>query len=128
MEKLKRHLTVSNAIALAVIVAAAVLVFMIVRTLEQNYQSEIYIKQSQLENSIQAIENENMKLKQNYYQSAEYLELAARMTNKALSGENLVILPETAYEQINDGVANMPADERSNFEKWLEFLFGNHKK
>jgi hypothetical protein len=127
MEKLKHYLTLSNGIAVAIIVAAVVLVVMIVRTLEQNYQSEIYIKQSQLENSIQAIENENMKLKQNYYQSSEYLELAARMANKALPGENLVILPETFDEQVNDGVASLPADDKSNPEKWLEFLFGNHK-
>jgi hypothetical protein len=127
MEKLKHYLTLSNGIAAAIIVAAVVLVVMIVRTLEQNYQSEIYIKQSQLENSIQAIENENMKLKQNYYQSAEYLELAARMANKALAGENLVILPETFDEQVNDGVASLPVDEKSNLERWLEFLFGNHK-
>lgn len=126
MSKLKRYLTISNAVAVVVIIAVFTLVFMTVKTLEQNYQSEIYIKQSELENSIQAIENENMKLRQDYYKSSEYLELAARMANKSLPGENLVILPET-YEQINEGVASLPDDGKSNPEKWLEFLFGNHK-
>jgi hypothetical protein len=68
-----------------------------------------------------------MRLKQNYFKSAEYLELSARMANKALPGENLVILPETFDEPINSGIVNLPADDRSNPEKWLEFLFGDHK-
>jgi predicted PurR-regulated permease PerM len=127
MENLKRYLTVSHGIVAVVIAIVAVLVFVTVQTLEQNYQSEIYIKQSELENNIQEIENENMRLKQNYYQSAEYLELAARMNNKAVAGENLVILPETYDEPVNHGVASAPVDERSNLEKWLEFLFGSHK-
>jgi apolipoprotein N-acyltransferase len=126
MDKLKRYLTISNAVAAVIIAAVLGLLFMTVRTLEQNYQSEIYIKQSELENSIQAIENQNMELRQNYYKSAEYLELAARMANKSLPGESLVILPET-YEQINEGVVSLPTDDMSNFEKWLKLLFGNHK-
>jgi hypothetical protein len=125
MEKLKQRLTFSNAVTAVIIVVVVALVFMTVRTLEQNYQSEIYIKQSELENSIQEIENENMKLRQSYYQSDEYLELAARMANKAQPGESLVILPET-YEQVNEGVASLPIDERSNPEKWFDFLFGSH--
>jgi predicted Holliday junction resolvase-like endonuclease len=127
MDKLKRYLTLSNGITVAIIIAVIVLVFMIVKTLEQNYQSEIYIKQSELENNIQEIENENMKLRQEYYKSAEYLELAARMANKSLPGESLVILPETYDEQVNEGVASLPVDDKSNPEKWLEFLFGSHK-
>ena len=126
MSKLKRYLTISNAVTVVVIIAVLVLVFMTVKTLEQNYQSEIYIKQSELENSIQGIENENMKLRQDYYKSSEYLELAARMANKSLPGESLVVLPET-HEQINEGVASLPVDDKTNPEKWLEFLFGNHE-
>jgi hypothetical protein len=127
MKKLKQYLTISHGIVAAVVIVVVGLVFMIVRTLEQNYQSEMYIKQSELENAIQQIENENMKLKQSYYKSAEYLELAARMTNKAAPGESLVILPETFDEQVNQGLASPPSDDRSNPEKWLEFLFGSHK-
>ena len=126
MNKLKQYLTVSNIVIIVIIIAVVVLVFMTVKTLEQNYQSEIYIKQSELENNIQQIENENMKLQQSYYSSNEYHELAARMANKALPGENLVILPET-FEQVNEGVATAPNDNKSNPEKWIEFLFGNHQ-
>jgi hypothetical protein len=127
MEKLKRYLTVSHGLVAAVIIVVAILLFVTVRSLEQNYQSVMYIEQSQLENSIQEIENENMRLKQNYYKSAEYLELAARMTNKAMPGENLVILPETYDDQVNQGVASPPIDNRSNPEKWLEFFLGSHE-
>jgi hypothetical protein len=128
MEEPKRKLTVNHIVTAIIAAAVLILVVMIVRTLEQNYDSEVYIRQSTLENEIQNIENENLALQQEYYKSAEFLELSARMSNKSLPGEHLVILPETtAGEKVNVGVANPPGDDRPNFEKWLEFLFGSRQ-
>jgi hypothetical protein len=128
MEAPKFKLTVNHFITGVIVVAVLVLVVMIVKTLEQNYDSEVYIRQSSLENEIQSIENDNLALQQEYYKSAEYLELAARMSNKSLPGEHLVILPETdSGEKVNVGVVSTPKDDRANFEKWLEFLFGHRK-
>jgi len=124
-EEPKSKITLNHIITAVIVVVVLALVFMIVRSLEQNYQSEAYIKEQLLENEIQEIENENLALQQEYFQSAEFLELSARKANKALPGENLVILPETDYdEKVNIGVASTPTDTRTNFEKWLEFLFG----
>ncbi|MDL2327670.1 hypothetical protein LJC64_03325 [Ruminococcaceae bacterium OttesenSCG-928-A11] len=127
-EEPKKKITLNHVITAVIIGVVCLLVFMIVRTLEQNYQSESYIKESNLENEIQEIENENLALQQEYYKSDEFLELSARRANKALPGEHLVILPETdEKEKVNVGVASTPVDERSNIEKWLEFLFGSHE-
>ena len=127
-EKPRNNITLNHIITAVIVGVVFMLVFMIVRSLEQNYQSESYIKESNLENEIQEIENENLALQQEYYKSYEFLELSARRANKAFPGEHLVILPETdEKEKVNVGIANTPSDERSNVDKWFEFLFGSHK-
>lgn len=127
-EEPKSKITLNHIITAVIVGVVLILVFMIVRTLEQNYQSETYIKEASLENEIQEIENENLALQQEYYASAEFLELSARKANKAYPGENLVILSDTNEdEKVNVGVASTPSDERLNIEKWVEFLFGSHK-
>lgn len=127
-EEPKSKITLNHIITAVIVGVVLILVFMIVRSLEQNYQSESYIKESLLENEIQEIENENLALQQEYYSSTEFLELSARKANKAYPGENLVILPDTGDDsKVNVGVASTPTDERSNIEKWFEFLFGSHK-
>lgn len=124
----KSRISLNHIITAVIVGGILMLVFMIVRTLEQNYQSESYIKESLLENEIQEIENENLALQQEYYKSTEFLELSARKANKAFPGEHLVVLPDSKDdEKVNVGVADAPSDERSNIEKWLEFLFGSHK-
>jgi hypothetical protein len=128
MEETKPKITLNHIITAVIVVVVLGLVLMTVRALEQNYQSESYIKEAELENEIQEIENENLALQQEYYRSAEFLELSARKSNKSLPGENLVILPETNDdEKVNVGVASVPADERLNIEKWFEFLFGSRE-
>lgn len=127
-EEPKKKVTLNHVITMVIVGVVCILVFMIVRTLEQNYQSESYIRESNLENEIQEIENENLALQQEYFSSNEFLELSARRANKALPGEHLVILPETDEgEKVNVGVANTPTDERSNIKQWFEFLFGSHQ-
>ena len=127
-EKPKNNITLDHIITAVIVGVVLVLVFMIVRSLEQNYQSETYIKESLLENEIQEIENENLALQQEYYASKEFLELSARKANKAYPGEHLVILPDTNEdEKVNVGIASTPSDQRLNIEKWFEFLFGSHK-
>ncbi|MDR1197194.1 MAG: hypothetical protein LBL08_02890 [Candidatus Nomurabacteria bacterium] len=121
----QKRLTLTRIIIGAVVLAVLVLLIQTIRTMEQNYKSETYIRESRLENEIQEIENENLALEREYYKSDEFLELSARKANKALPGEHLVILPETDdSEKVNTGVAAKPKDERSNLEKWLEFLLG----
>lgn len=124
----KSKISLNHIITAVIVGVVLILVFMIVRVLEQNYQSEMYIEEATLENEIQEIENENLALQQEYFRSTEFLELSARKANKAFPGENLVILSESQEaEKVNVGVATAPSDERTNFEKWLEFLFGAHK-
>src|SRR5680860_422755 len=60
-----------------------------------NYELEKKISELEQENVVQDLQNENMRLKNQYYESDEYLELAARAKfNKAAPGERLYLVPE----------------------------------
>jgi cell division protein FtsL len=126
--RLTSKIRLGNVVAVAIVVAMLVWVWATIIALNRNYDLERQVAQGRLENEVQEIENENLKLQQVYYGTNEYLELSAReKLNKALPGENLVILPKTAGpEKVATGVAARPVDDRSNFEKWLDFLLGAH--
>lgn len=73
------------------------------------------------------LETEAMELENAYYKTTEYQDLAARQfLDKKLPGEHLVSLPENSetaklkYQTVPAKYAEKP---RSNFEKWLYFLF-----
>ncbi len=92
----------------------------------------------QQKNDVQTLANNNLKLKNQYLNTNEYLELAARRHfNKAAPGEKLVIVPKevalahtvdvprppSAKETITETAkANGSAAQR-NFNAWIDFLF-----
>lgn len=108
-----------------------------VRVLELNYdlqKKEAVLRQK---NEIQKLENENLKLKNTYFESDEYLELTSRrQLNKAKKGEKLYIvpqevayakapeiqLPKTIEQKSKESVASQ-SKFRSNFKAWVDFLF-----
>ncbi|HWZ65890.1 MAG TPA: hypothetical protein VNX65_03785, partial [Patescibacteria group bacterium] len=80
------------------------------------------------ENSLYELTNETKDLQNKYYASREYLELSAREhLNKANPGEKLLILPPTTATTPPepDQAPNIkPIANRSNFDQWMYFLFG----
>ena len=49
-----------------------------IKVVQTNYELEKKISVAKQRNSIEQLENENLKLKNQYYESDQYLELAAR--------------------------------------------------
>lgn len=106
------------------------------RVLQVNFElqkKEAYLRQK---NEVSKLENENLKLKNTYFETDEYLELTARRQfNKAAPGESLYLipkevamgktvqLPEEKAEEDAKKEANKPR-YRQNFEAWVDFLFG----
>jgi hypothetical protein len=85
---------------------------------------ERQVSSARLANDLIKLQNDNLRLTQNYYQTNEFLELQARtLLNKAEPGEHLVILPANNAPARTD-TAVAPTPEPSNFAQWLEFLFG----
>lgn len=126
VDRILSRVKLGSVVAVVIVGAMVIWVWATIVALDKNYDLERQVQQARLENEIQEIENEKLKLQQAYYQTTEYLELSAReKLNKALPGEHLVILPETEKSNVVEtGVAAPAIDNRSNFEKWIEFLLG----
>jgi cell division protein FtsB len=105
-----------------------------IKAVQKNYELEKRITISRQNSEIQKLENENLKLRNHYYESAQYLELSARRQfGKAAPGETLYTVPEeVALSKTVEPAAKLqtPAEEKAsqprfqqNFNDWAEFLF-----
>ncbi|MDR0957067.1 MAG: septum formation initiator family protein [Candidatus Nomurabacteria bacterium] len=120
----KKYLTFNNILLLAATVLALYWAWSTIGALNRNYELEQQLGQAQLETEVLELQNENLKLEQSYYQTDEYLELQSRsLLNKSKEGEHLVILPKTETAKESE-TAKTSSDDESNFEKWMDFLFG----
>ncbi len=80
------------------------------------------------------LEVDTLELENEYYLSDEYQELAARKyRNKKLPGETMIYLPansETAknkHKTANTNQAEFELENYSNFQQWMQFLFGANR-
>lgn len=105
-----------------------------VKVVQSNYMLQKQIAALQQANEIAQLKVDNMKLKNKYLETDQYLELAARRHyNKALPGEKLLIVPrEIALahaaplpEALVAGAATEQAstESQSNWSAWMDFLF-----
>lgn len=87
----------------------------------------------QREKAVLELEVETLELENEYYQSHEYQELAARKyQGKMLAGETMVYLPDNSETAKNkhktapadSAESNIATTTMSNVEQWLTFLFG----
>jgi cell division protein FtsB len=108
-----------------------------IKVVQTNYELQKQMSAMQQKNEVSKLKNSNLALKNQYYETDQYLELAARRQyNKGLPGEKLLIVPKsvalahTVEVKIpQPEVKNASALENegpwyeSNFNAWLEFLF-----
>lgn len=106
-----------------------------VKVIQQNYELQKQISQLQQRNEIQALENENLRLKNTYFNTDQYLELAARREfGKAAPGEKVLLVPKSvalkytvdlpqADEQPQEVVEQAKPWYQRNLEAWRHFLF-----
>ena len=114
----------------------AILVLLItwsgIKAIQTNYGLQKQIATLKQQNSIQALENNNLALQNNYFNSNQYLELAARQDfGLAASGEKEVLVPESvamAYTTDLPSIAKPVAATskqptyQKNFESWVNFF------
>ena len=102
-----------------------------IKTIQTNYGLQKEISSLQQQNDIQKLENNNLVLQNNYFNSNQYLELSARQNfGLATPGEKEVIVPETvamAYTvNIPSDKSNKPTVEQPLYQKnvnsWVDFL------
>lgn len=115
------------------IVIALLVTWNSVGVIQANYELQQDLSRLEQENEIRKLENETLRLKNEYYLTDQYLELAARKQfSKAAPGETLVLVPDEvamrySYDvpQESEDVVTAPDKPRyqQNFEAWLEFFF-----
>ncbi len=104
-----------------------------VKAIETNYGLQKQISALKQENGVKKLANENITLENNYFETSQYLEVAARQDfGLAAPGETVLSVPRTvamsftvdlpkAEEPAEQPKAKQPAYQR-NFQAWMDFL------
>lgn len=102
--------------------------------IQQNFTLQQQIAQLEGEIAIQNLENANLELRNEYYNTDQYLELQARRQfGLAAPGETVLLVPERVALENSTEIPQDTADEeveqiekawyRENLEAWGEFFF-----
>ena len=116
----------------AVFIIALSVTWSSIKIIQKNYELEKQIGQLQQEVTIQDQTNKNQKLKNEYYKTDAYLDLAARKYfGKALPGEKLILVPaDTSQKYIHQeaepvAVVKPPRTAPKfvqNWQDWINFF------
>lgn len=100
-------------------------------SMTRNWSLAQELMNRQREKALLELEVETLQLENEYYQSTEYKELAARKyQGKMLPGETMVYLPDnseaarTKHKTSDEQETTLTSATMSNLEQWLAFLFG----
>ena len=102
-----------------------------VKAIDTNFALQKQVADLQEQNTVQQLENNNLQLQNDYYNSPQYLDLSARQNfGLAAPGETEVIVPKAvalAYTvpmqiQTAPKVAASPPFFAQNFEAWVNFF------
>ena len=105
-----------------------------VKAIETNYVLQKQISALKQENAVKKLVNENVRLENEYFQTPQYLEVAARQDfGLAASGETVLNVPRTVAMSFTvdlpkpetskeEPKSKQPAYQR-NFQAWMDFLF-----
>ena len=128
-----KYLTVNNVVILVAFLIAASWVGGSLGVMQSNYnlQKQIDYKQRQLQ--LTQLQRDNLALQKNFYQTAEYQELAIRDSlGLVRPGEKSLVLPPNSQAAIDEDTAKTSAPTTrvmtSNLEQWVNFLFGGYSK
>ena len=142
LDKLKPHLTseklqplkdTQNLGLIAFGVIAILVSWSGVKSIQTNYELQKQISELTQQNAVSELENNNLKLRNEYLKTNQYLELAARRQfGKAAPGETVLIVPEKVAmantvepKKVNDKVATTAESKPfylKNLQAWVDFF------
>ena len=110
-----------------------------VGAIETNYGLQKQITELQQQNDLANLQNNNLQLQNQYYNTNEYLELQSRqLLGKALPGEKLILVPKSVALANNINIpnditliSNPPPQKpgyQKNFEAWMNFFFRRNQQ
>ena len=125
------YLTMNNLVTAAAILVAFSWAWGSVEAMQQNYELQRSIDNKRQQIEIEKIKVALLQYESKYYESDEYQELAVRQrTGKGQPGEKQLIVPSTddSYEQQAATTSVRSTPVRSNFQQWMNFLFGGNSR
>lgn len=105
-----------------------------VKVIQTNYELERSISKLRQENQVRELENANLKLRNQYYNTDQFLELAARRQfGLGAPGEKLILIPKAvalahtvelpnSSQPPNAQVEEKKSKQQSNLEAWINFF------
>ena len=120
------YLNINNVVIVAAALLAISWAWGSIESMQQNYEL-----QRAVDNKKQQLEVEKLKVallnyEAKYYESEEYQELAVRQRlGKGIPGEKQLIVPSTDTTNPAQNTATNPQPV-SNFQQWMNFLFGGN--
>ena len=129
-----KYFTLNNAVILIAFMISAGWVWGSLGVMQRNYylQKELDDKSRQL--MVSQLDTDNSKLEQRYYHTDEYRELAVReRLGLGTQGESVLILPSNSQvvkdaDKVLSTTPTFQTTSISNFEQWMNFLFGRNSK
>lgn len=119
---------------MAFVVVALLVTWSGVKSIQTNYELQKQISELEQQTSVKKLENTNLKLRNEYYKTDQFLELAARRKfGKAAPGETVYIVPKNValantieIARPKTAQAEREADKptyQKNLEAWQQFFF-----
>jgi len=127
-----KYLTLNNMVIAIAFLIAASWIWGSLGMMQRNYslQKDVDYKKRLLE--LTQLQRDNLSLQKNYYQTAEYQEIAVRDSlGLVRPGEKALVLPNNSQAAIDADTtkaAQSKQTKTSNLEQWVNFLFGGYSK
>lgn len=103
-----------------------------VKAVQANYDLQKQISRLEQENEIKKLENQNLELGNQYYETDQYLELSARQQfGLAAPGEKVILVPKSVALKYTTPAESSQSDTvptstkstiQKNFESWMNFF------
>ena len=127
------YLTMNNVVVAVALVIGASWVWGSIGMMQRNFALQKEVDSIKREMLVAELEVKSLEFEQKYYKSIEYQELAVReRLGLVRPGEKVLFLPpnsvaaQTADGQLKDGRTTKKIQEVSNFQQWVNFLFGGN--
>ena len=124
------YLTLNNVVIAAEILIAMSWAWGSIESMQKNYELQRSIDNKRQQVEIEKLQVALLEYESKYYQSEEYQELTIRQrTGKGLPGEKQLITQSFESATPAQKLASSAKRTDSNFQQWMNFLFGgdSHK-
>ena len=123
------YLTLNNVVFATALLIALSWTWNSVESMQQNYQLQQSVDRKKQQLVLEQLQVDTLQLESRYYDTLEYQELAVRQRlGKGMPGERALILPSTDSTEAPQETATAASPQTSNFQEWMNFLFGQRQK